>query len=75
MSSSHDLSSSRSTRPTLTNQQFVDSLLTVASLPTTGTFRDSLVNGLNGGTMTCATVLRAVAELNAPHPGIQRGLL
>ena len=45
-----------------TNQQFVDSLLTTASLPTTGSFRDSLLNGLNGGTMTRATVLRAIAE-------------
>ena len=46
----------------LTNQQYVDNLLTTASLPTTGTFHDSLVNGLNGGSMTRATVLRSVAE-------------
>jgi len=47
---------------TLTNLQFVNSLLTIASLPTTGTFHDSLVNGLNTGSMTRATVLRMVAE-------------
>jgi hypothetical protein len=46
----------------LTNASYVDNLLTTASLFTTGTFRDSLVNGLNGGTKTRATVLRAVAE-------------
>jgi hypothetical protein len=46
----------------LTNQQYVDNLLTTATLPTTGTFHDSLVTGLNNASMTRATVLRAVAE-------------
>jgi len=46
----------------LTSRQFVDALLTVANLPITGTFHDSLVNGLTAGTMTRAGVLRAVAE-------------
>jgi uncharacterized protein (TIGR03118 family) len=45
----------------LTNDQYVDSLLTSATLPTTGSFRDSLVAGLNAATQTRATVLRAVA--------------
>jgi hypothetical protein len=40
----------------LTSQQFVDSLLTTAGLPTTGTFRDSLL------TKTRAAAVRAVAE-------------
>jgi hypothetical protein len=47
---------------TLTNQQFVDSLLTTATLPTTGAFHASLVTGLNGGTTTRAAALRSVAE-------------
>jgi hypothetical protein len=47
---------------TLTNQQFVDNLLTTATLPTTGTFHDSLVTGLGNASMTRATVLRLVAE-------------
>jgi hypothetical protein len=51
----------------LTNEQYVDGLLTVANLPTTDTFRESLVNGLNGGTMTRATVLRSVAESTTLH--------
>jgi len=46
----------------LTNQQYVDNLLTTANLPTTGTFRDSLFNGLSGGSLTRATVLRTIAE-------------
>jgi hypothetical protein len=46
----------------LTNQQYVDNLLTTATLPTTGTFRDSLFNGLSGGSLTRATVLRTIAE-------------
>jgi hypothetical protein len=46
----------------LTNPEFVDNLLTTANLPTSGTFRDSLVNGLNNGSMTRAKVLRSVAE-------------
>jgi len=46
----------------LTNQQYVDNLLTTANLPTTGTFRDSLFNGLSGGSMTRASVLRTIAE-------------
>jgi len=50
---------------TLTNQQFVDNLLTTASLPTTGAFRDSLFNGLSGGSLTRATVLRTIAESTA----------
>ena len=48
----------------LTNQQYVDSLLTTANLPITGTFHDSLVSGLIGGTMTRATVLRSIAEFS-----------
>jgi len=50
----------------LTNQQFVDALLTTANLPTSGAFRDSLVNGLSGS-MTRANVLRAVAESDTLH--------
>jgi hypothetical protein len=46
----------------LTNQQFVDTLLTTANLPTTGTFHDSLVVGLNAGTVTRATAVRSVAQ-------------
>jgi hypothetical protein len=42
----------------LTNQQYVDNLLISANLPSD----PSLVGGLNGGTMTRATVLRSVAE-------------
>jgi hypothetical protein len=49
------------------NQEFVDALLTSANLPTSGAFRDSLVNGLNSGTMTRARVLRAVAESTILH--------
>jgi hypothetical protein len=47
---------------TLTNQQYVDNLLTTATLPTTGTFHDSLVTGLDNASMTRAKVLRMVAE-------------
>jgi hypothetical protein len=47
---------------TLTNQQYVDALLTSANLATTGSFRDNLISGLNGGTMTRATVLRVTAD-------------
>jgi len=49
----------------LTSQQYVDNLLTTANLPTTGTFRDSLFNGLSGGSLTRATVLRTIAESSA----------
>jgi len=49
----------------LTNQQYVDNLLTTATLSTTGTFRDSLFNGLSGGSLTRATVLRTIAESSA----------
>jgi hypothetical protein len=47
---------------TLTNDQYVDALLASAGLPTTGSFRDSLVLGLNNGDETRATVLRLVSE-------------
>jgi uncharacterized protein (TIGR03118 family) len=47
---------------TLTNDQYVDTLLTSAGLPTTGSFRDSLVAGLVNGDETRATVLRLVSE-------------
>jgi uncharacterized protein (TIGR03118 family) len=47
---------------TLTNADYVDNLLTSAGLPTTGSFRDSLVAGLNNGDETRATVLRLVSE-------------
>lgn len=47
---------------TLTNDQYVDALLTSAGLPITGSFRDSLVLGLNNGDETRATVLRLVSE-------------
>ncbi len=47
---------------TLTNEQYVDNLLTSAGLPITGSFRDSLVLGLNNGDETRATVLRLVSE-------------
>ena len=46
----------------LTNAKYVDNILTTAGLPTTGTFRDNLVNGLNGGTETRASVMRKIAE-------------
>jgi hypothetical protein len=51
----------------LANQQFADALLTTANLPTSGAFRDSLINGLNGGTITRAGVLRAIAESDTLH--------
>jgi cytochrome c peroxidase len=51
----------------LANPQFVDNLLTTANLSTSGTFRDSLLNGLNNGTMTRASVLRAIAESDTLH--------
>jgi hypothetical protein len=47
---------------TQTNDQYVDALLTTAGLPITGSFRDSLVAGLNSGDETRATVLRKVSE-------------
>jgi len=47
---------------TQTNDQYVDALLTSAGLPITGSFRDSLVTGLNNGDETRATVLRLVSE-------------
>jgi uncharacterized protein (TIGR03118 family) len=47
---------------TQTNDQYVDALLTTAGLPITGSFRDSLVTGLNMGDETRATVLRKVSE-------------
>ena len=50
---------------TLTNDQYVDTLLTSAGLPITGSFRDSLVAGLNNGDETRATVLRLVSEQDA----------
>ena len=53
--------------PSLTNEQFVDALLTSAGLPTTGLFRESLANGLNGGYRTRATVLRSIAETTTLH--------
>jgi hypothetical protein len=46
----------------MTNAQYVDKLLTTAGLPTTGTFRDSLVNGMNNSTETRASVLQKIAE-------------
>ena len=46
----------------LTNLDLVDNLLTTAKLPITGTFHDTLVNSLNGGSMTRASVMRSVAE-------------
>jgi endonuclease G len=46
----------------LTNAQYVDALLTTASVSTTGTFRDSLLSDLNAGAKTRSTVLRAVVE-------------
>jgi uncharacterized protein (TIGR03118 family) len=46
----------------LTNDQYVDTLLTSAGLPITGSFRDSLVTGLVNGDETRATVLRLVSE-------------
>jgi uncharacterized protein (TIGR03118 family) len=50
---------------TLTNDQYVDALLASAGLPITGSFRDSLVLGLNNGDETRATVLRLVSEQDA----------
>jgi hypothetical protein len=46
----------------LSNSAYVDAILTTAGLPTTGTFRDSLVNGLNNSTETRASVMRKIAE-------------
>lgn len=50
---------------TQTNDQYVDALLASAGLPITGSFRDSLVAGLNNGDETRATVLRLVSEQDA----------
>jgi hypothetical protein len=50
---------------TLTNDQYVDTLLASAGLPITGSFRDSLVLGLTNGDETRATVLRLVSEQDA----------
>jgi hypothetical protein len=46
----------------LTNEQYVNNVLATANLPTTGTFRENLVNSMSFGTKTRATVLRAIAE-------------
>jgi hypothetical protein len=46
----------------LSNAQYVDLLLANRNVPFTQAERDALVNGLNGGTETRATVLRQLVE-------------
>ena len=46
----------------LSNAQYVDLLLANRNVPFTPAERDALVNGLNGGTETRATVLRQLVE-------------
>lgn len=46
----------------LSNAQYVDLLLQIRNVPFTQAKRDALVNGLNSGTETRATVLRKIVE-------------
>jgi hypothetical protein len=46
----------------LSNHQYVQALINNTGVTFTSTERDALVNGLNSGTETLATVLRRVAE-------------
>ncbi len=46
----------------LTNDQYVDALITNTGVVFTASERDALVNGLNSATETRATVLRKIAE-------------
>jgi uncharacterized protein (TIGR03118 family) len=49
----------------LSNAQYVDTLLTLRNVGSSQAERDALVNGLNAGTETRATVLRKVTENEA----------
>lgn len=49
----------------LTNAQYVDRLIANTGVSFTATQRNSLLNGLNGGTKTRAVVLREVTENSA----------
>jgi hypothetical protein len=49
----------------LTNAQYVDTLLALRGVGSSQAERDALVNGLNGGTETRATVLRKITENEA----------
>ena len=46
----------------LTNQQYVDTLLTTAAVTLPAATRTAMINGLNGATLTRAQVLRQIVE-------------